>query len=70
MANIQNATSIKELGLANNTVSTIVKMYNGTKKEAGMGVNKIAKALDVPRRRVMRALEIKGVTEFSAGSYT
>ena len=70
MAKIQNATSIKELGLANNTVSQIVKLYNGTKKEAGMGVNRIAKALEVPRRRVMKALELKGVTEFSPASYT
>ena len=66
---IANTNSIKELGLANSTVSQIVKLYNGTKKEAGIGVNKISEALSVPRRRVMRALELKGVTEFSAGSY-
>ena len=67
---ISTTTSIKDLGLSNSTVSTIVKMYNGTKKEKGMGVNKIASALEVPRRRVMRALELKGVTEFSPSSYT
>ena len=70
MANIANANSIKELGLANSTVSSIVKLYNGTKKERGLGVNKIAAALEVPRRRVMRALELKGAAEFSPNSYT
>jgi len=67
---IATANSTKELGLANSTVSQIVKLYNGTKKERGMGVNKIAATLEVPRRRVMRALELKGAAEFSPNSYT
>lgn len=66
---IANVENIKELGLSNSTISQIVKMYSGTKKEAGVGVRKIAEALSVPRRRVMRALELKGVTAFSPNSY-
>jgi hypothetical protein len=58
------------LTIGKSTQNQIVKLYQGTKKQAGLGARAIADTLGVPRRQVMTVLEEKGVAEFSPGSYT
>lgn len=58
------------LTIGKSTQNQIVKLYQGTKKNAGIGARAIADILGVPRRQVMTVLEAKGLAEFSAGSYT
>lgn len=70
MSTILEATNIKDLGVSKSEAAKIAKLYTGTKKEAGMGVNPIASETGISRRRVMRTLELVAGAKFSPGSYT
>lgn len=51
------------------TINKIVKLYSGNKKVSGIGVRKISKELQIPRRQVMRTVEEAGLNTFSPLSY-
>lgn len=69
MVTIESAKSIKDLGLIASEANKIVKLATGNSKVAGVGARKISEALGIPRRRVMRVLELNKVTSYSEGSY-
>lgn len=64
MTTILEATKVKDLGIDKATEKQI-KTFG----KEGWGANSIAYDTGVSRRRVMRALEILGIREYSEGSY-
>ena len=65
MATILEATTTKQLGLSKTEVSSIKKLFT----KSGMSARNISYETGVSRRKVMKALEIEGLTSFSEGSY-
>lgn len=62
---IYNATSIEDIGLNKVQAKTISTLY--TKEKAG--VLSISKITGLPRRKVMKTLELQKLKTFSPGSY-
>ena len=69
MTTIFDATTPKQLGIDNATASKIVKLRKGSKTEAPLGARTISGIVGASRRRVMRLLEMKGLADYSVGSY-
>lgn len=69
MTKSTTADNFKELGLSSKIVKQISKLYNGDTKTRGIGARAISEQLGLSRRVVMKALELNGDAEFSAGSY-
>ncbi len=69
MTTIQKAKTPKELGLHNSEAKQVVKLASGSKKVAGLSARAIADETGIPRRRVMRWLEVNKLAKFSPGSY-
>ena len=55
----------KDLGLAKVQINSIKTLYT----KENLGANKISKTIGIPRRKVMRTLELEGLCTFSEGSY-
>lgn len=64
-ATVITANSIDELGLNKIQAKTITTMYSKEK----MSANSIAHVTGIPRRKVMKTLELQKLTTFSPGSY-
>ncbi len=65
MATILEATTTKQLGLSKSDVSQIKKLFT----KSGYSARTISNETGISRRKVMKALEIEGLHEFSPGSY-
>lgn len=65
MATILEATTTKQLGLSKSDVSSIKKLFS----KNGYSARSISAETGISRRKVMKALEIEGLTSFSEGSY-
>lgn len=61
---IATATA-KDLGLAKVQINSIKTLYT----KENLGAKKIAETIGIPRRKVMRTLELEGLCNFSEGSY-
>lgn len=61
---VLEATTIKQLGIDGDTAKQIVRLY-----KEGENVRSIADEVGVARRRVMQALNIKGLTNYAPGSF-
>lgn len=69
MVTITKAKTAKELGINNSTAGKILKLAQGNKKTPALGARAISEEIGVPRRRVMRWLEVNGIARFSPNSY-
>lgn len=66
---VLEASSIKDLGVSKSEAKEIKNLYCGNKHEQGIGARAISESIGVSRRKVMRTLELLGVTSFAGGSY-
>jgi hypothetical protein len=57
--------SAKDLGLEKVQVNSIKTLYTKEK----LGAKKISDTIGIPRRKVMRVLELEGLCSFTTGSY-
>jgi predicted transcriptional regulator len=57
--------SAKDLGLEKVQVNSIKTLYTKEK----LGAKKISDTIGIPRRKVMRVLELEGLCSFATGSY-
>jgi AraC-like DNA-binding protein len=65
MSTILEATTVKQLGIGQKDKTAIKRNFNN-----GLSVKKNSLDTGISRRKVMRTLEIEGLTYFSKGSYT
>lgn len=64
MTTILEAKNVKDLGLKEKQKQDITKKW-----KQGMSVKSISELSSISRRKVMRTLELEGLTYFSEGSY-
>lgn len=50
-------------------VNKVIKLFEGTKKNAGLSARSIAEQTGFARRQVMAVLEDNGLASYASGSY-